>query len=87
MRPQTPNERFRDKHKNMLSSEFKPRQVGTTCSADPNAPLWDALIHLENQCPLKEHIRAETKAAAKRYVLNKYNHVKSVVILGHVTGL
>ena len=68
-------------------ADLAPSLAGTTRAKDPNAPLWDVLIHLENQCPLKEHIRAETKAAAKHYVLNKYNQVRSVVILGQVTGL
>ena len=65
-------------------ADMAPSLAGTT-RAIPNAPLWD-VINLEDQCPLKEKIRAETKAAAKRYVLNKYNHVKSVLILGRVTG-
>ena len=85
-RKPTPNERMRDHHKNMLTGDLKPRQIGTTCAEDPNAPMWEALINIDGQCPLKEWIRAETKAAAKRYVLNKYNHVKSVLILGRVTG-
>ena len=67
-------------------ADMAPSLAGTTRAKDPNAPLWDVLINLEDQCPLKEKIRAETKAAAKRYVLNKYNHVKSVLILGRVTG-
>ena len=45
----------------MLTGDLKPRQIGTP--AAKTAPLWEALINIDGQSPLKEWIRAETKAA------------------------
>ena len=86
-RPKTPNEVLRDTHKNMLTSELTPRQPGITCAKDPNAPLWKAQIVYEDSCKLTELIRAESAAAAKLYINNKYRRVSSVLIEGRANVL
>lgn len=81
-RKETPNERLRDHHKNLLTSETPARQPGVTCSLDPNAPLWKALITFTSAEPMTEYLRAESAAAAKKYVEARYLNLSSVQIKG-----
>lgn len=73
---------IRDNHVNYMSADCVPRMPGTNCPLKPNAPLWTATVEFSNLPRMKEILRAETKAAAKRYLINRYPSASSVEILG-----
>ena len=86
MRKPTPNERFKEKHRNLLAADTPARQPGVTCTTNPNAPLWKALITFTTAEPMTEYLRAESAAAAKRYVEAKYPNLNSVRIAARKEG-
>jgi len=73
---------IRDNHVNYMSVDCVPRMPGTNYPIKSNAPLWKATVQFSNHPQMKEILRAETKAAAERYLINRYPSASSVEILG-----
>jgi len=89
MRPSTPNERLRENHSRLRTSDLDPRMPGRTCPHDPlSCPLWRCEIYFEEECqPMIEVLRAETASKAKHYISNRYRRVRLVKVKGREAGL